>query len=454
MTIMIILMVMAGWYGSLTDVHGAFLKGHFGVGEQLHMHVPQGFEEYYGSDVVLLLLKTIYGFVQSAYVWWRIVLAAFGSMGYERSKVDSCLFYKWTEQHGLQVWMTWIDNCFSCGTNEAVNEAKQQLHDYFKGECDDGGELQEYVGCKIEYNRDQGWIQLTQPVLVQSFKDEHDLPDAETPITPAIPGKILTESETILSKAKHTYFHSGVGKLLHLMKWSRPEIMNAVQDLTRFATKVGEPHIKAMHRVMKYCVDTPKRGLLLKPDAKWNGDPAFEFTIGGRADSDFSKDPSTRSITGYNAFLNGASFSHKSHLQTTTTLSVTEAETVAAVECVQDMLFGMHLLESMGLKVKKPMVLEIDNKGAKDLAHNWSIGGRTRHITTKINFLRELKEQGILIIRWIPTAANTSDLFTKNLNGPDFEWQTADYIGFDEYMKHQKQEKQVDAQGENGRNCD
>jgi hypothetical protein len=114
-----------------------------------------------------------------------------------------------------------------------------------------------------------------------------------------------------------------------------------------------------------------------------------------------------------------------------TTLSVTEAETVAAVECVQDMLFGMHLLESMGLKVKKPMVLEIDNKGAKDLARNWSIGGRTRHITTKINFLRELKEQGLLIVRWIPTSANTRDLFTKNLNGPDFEWQTAYYVGID-----------------------
>jgi hypothetical protein len=122
---------------------------------------------------------------------------------------------------------------------------------------------------------------LTQPVLVQSFKDEYDLPNAETPVTPAIPGRILVESETILSKAKHTYFCSGVGKLLHLMKWSHPEIMNAVRDLTRFATKVGEPHIKAMHQVMKYCVDTPKRGLLPKPDAKWNGDPAFEFTIGG-----------------------------------------------------------------------------------------------------------------------------------------------------------------------------
>jgi hypothetical protein len=140
-----------------------------------------------------------------------------------------------------------------------VKEAKKQLHDYFKGECDNGGELQEYVGCKIEYNHEEHWIHLTQPVLlVQNFKDEYDLLDAETPMTPAIPGKILVESETILSKAKHTYFLSGVGKLLHLMKWSHPEIMNAVRDLTRFATKVGEPHIKAMHHVMKYCVDTPK----------------------------------------------------------------------------------------------------------------------------------------------------------------------------------------------------
>jgi Reverse transcriptase (RNA-dependent DNA polymerase) len=159
MTIMIIfiLKIMAGWYGSLTDVHGAFLKGHFGPGEQLHMHVPQGFEKYYVSNVVPLLLKTIYRLVQSAYAWWRNVLEAFKNMGYERSKVDPCLFYKWTTRHGLQVWMTWIDDCFSCGIKEAVTEAKKQLHDYFKGKCDDGGELQEYVGCKIEYNREEHW---------------------------------------------------------------------------------------------------------------------------------------------------------------------------------------------------------------------------------------------------------------------------------------------------------
>ena len=66
--------------------------------------------------------------------------------------------------------------------------------------------------------------------------------------------------------------------------------------------------------------------------------------------------------------------------QTSVTLSVTEAELVSATQCAQDMLFIMRVLESVGLKVQKPMILKVDNKGAVDLANNWSIGGRTQHI--------------------------------------------------------------------------
>ena len=57
------------------------------------------------------------------------------------------------------------------------------------------------------------------------------------------------------------------------------------------------------------------------------------------------------------------------------TLLDTEAELVAAMACAQDMLFLMWL-ESIGLKVRKPMVLMVDNIGAKDLANNWSVEGR------------------------------------------------------------------------------
>jgi hypothetical protein len=59
-----------------------------------------------------------------------------------------------------------------------------------------------------------------------------------------------------------------------MMRWSRPEIYNAVRELSRFMTTgASDAHMKAMKQMMKYCVETKDRGLLLKPDVKWNGNP-------------------------------------------------------------------------------------------------------------------------------------------------------------------------------------
>ena len=53
----------------------------------------------------------------------------------------------------------------------------------------------------------------------------------------------------------------------------------------------------------------------------------------------------------------------KSRMHGCVTLDVTSAELVSAMqECAQDMLFILRVLESMGLKVQKPMILEVDNK--------------------------------------------------------------------------------------------
>jgi hypothetical protein len=99
----------------------------------------------------------------------------------------------------------------------------------------------------------------------------------------------------------------------------------------------------------------------------------FKFEISGRSDSDYAKCPITRkSVTSYNVCVNGAAVSTKSKLQQH---AATEAELAAGVECAQDMIFTMRLIESIGLEVKLPMLLEMDSKGAVDLANNWSIGG-------------------------------------------------------------------------------
>ena len=61
------------------------------------------------------------------------------------------------------------------------------------------------------------------------------------------------------------------------------------------------------------------------------------------------------------------------------------------------------------------MTLEMDNKGAINLADNWSVGGRTRHVDVRNFFLGELKDEGLLVIKHVPGEENDADIFTKTL---------------------------------------
>eukprot|EP00957_Ditylum_brightwellii_P120315 9180317-Ditylum_brightwellii.AAC.1 len=92
-----------------------------------------------------------------------------------------------------------------------------------------------------------------------------------------------------------------------------------------------------MHRAMEYCVATPNRGWLLKPTRVLDGnDKTFQFRIRGIADSDYAKCSVTRrSVSRYATFLEDAQVTVKSVMQKIVSLSVTEAKTVAGVQCAQ-----------------------------------------------------------------------------------------------------------------------
>jgi hypothetical protein len=152
-----------------------------------------------------------------------------------------------------------------------------------------------------------------------------------------------------------------------------------VCELTQGITEANEDGFKSMQCVMKHCVETPICGLLLAPTGVWTG--SEELVIKGMSNTTYASDYDTwRSVMGRTTFLNDAPVIMKSNMQHITDLSVTESELGGTTETAEDMLFVMQILESMELKVKKPMILYIENKGAKDLAHNWSVGGGTRHI--------------------------------------------------------------------------
>ena len=139
-------------------------------------------------------------------------------------------------------------------------------------------------------------------------------------------------------------------------------------------------------------------------------------------------------MSGHRVLLNDAPVMFKSGTQRIVALSVCETELYAGISCTQDMLYVKHFIESLGLKVKLPMRLEIDNKGAVDSANNWSVGGRTRHIGTKIEFLHMHKENGVLEVVWMPGKDNDADMFTKNLRGPLFHRFAQVFVGKDECL--------------------
>jgi hypothetical protein len=181
---------------------------------------------------------------------------------------------------------------------------------------------------------------------------------------------------------------SGTGKAMHATQHLKPETYNAVQFLSRHMHEATKDHYNAMLSVLKYSVDTVNQGLVLKPNKKWDGNQNHKFIISGCLDSDYAKEPKGRcSVSGHMVYLKGAPVMFKSSTERIVSLSSTEAETYAGVTCIQDMLYMKNVLESLGLKVKLPMFLKMNNQGAVYLANNWRVRGRTRHIDVQSVFL-------------------------------------------------------------------
>ena len=69
----------------------------------------------------------------------------------------------------------------------------------------------------------------------------------------------------------------------------------------------------------------------------------------------------------------------------------------------------------MTVEVKKPLVLQIDNKSTINLAKNPVLHGRSKHIEARFHFLREKVNQGELEVRHCSSEAQLTDIFTKGL---------------------------------------
>jgi Reverse transcriptase (RNA-dependent DNA polymerase) len=152
----------------------------------MYLKVPKGFQKFYKKGMALKLERTIYGLKQAAYAFWKELLMAFKAMGFEKSIADPCLYFKNTRD-GLVLWISWVDNCLLVGHPIQVREYKQKMNKYF--DCNNVGELRDYVICKVERNEKEGMMKMTQLVSIKSFIDEFNIPHNNQLVIPASQGK-------------------------------------------------------------------------------------------------------------------------------------------------------------------------------------------------------------------------------------------------------------------------
>lgn len=95
-----------------------------------------------------------------------------------------------------------------------------------------------------------------------------------------------------------------------------------------------------------------------------------------------------------------------------------EAEYRGAVKAGCEAVWLCRMLGDMQMSPAGPTTLFVDNDGIIKLARNLVFHERTEHVDVHCHCIRQLVEDNIIDLQYVPTADQTADILTKPL-GPD-----------------------------------
>ena len=395
----------------IADVETAFLHGDLNPGEEIYMECPDGIGAK--PDEVVLLQQTIYGLVQSARQFYLKTVKILRELGFEGGTVDPCLWRR-KDKNGLVLIALYVDDCLCIGHTKAINEAIHDLKEKgFTLKIEE--ELKDYLSCNIYMNEDQtkAWIQqchLLDKIETTFWDEVKNMNVYRTPGTPGF-GIIRPKEETpTIDAERQSRYRSGVGMLLYLLKHTRPDIANAVRELSKVLDGATEAAYKELLRIIKYVIDT--REYCLKIHPKFDSITKWIITV--YTDSDFAGDKDNRiSVSGFIIYLLGVPILWHSKAMRSVTLSSSEAEYVSLSEAAKEICFVVKILQSIGFEVDTPIVVRVDNIGAIYMTENVTATSRTKHVDIRYHFVREFVEEGFLKIVFVKTKENDADILQK-----------------------------------------
>ena len=196
-----------------------------------------------------------------------------------------------------------------------------------------------------------------------------------------------------------------------LANQTRPDILNAVQTVSRYSHAPKRLHWQAAMHVLMYVRFTSSFGIIFQRGMV-GGDRMKLF-----ADSDFaSKATDRRSVSGPVGIFAGACVMYLCRTQKSVALSSMEAEYVAMADGMKETIFLRYFWSFIfpDRDVGCTLIHE-DNVSAIHLACNPATTPNSKHIDIRHHFLRERVERGEFKVVHVRSDLQRADFLTKPL---------------------------------------
>ena len=187
---------------------------------------------------------------------------------------------------------------------------------------------------------------------------------------------------------------------MYVANFTRPDLVTSANKLARYVTNPSHTHIKALAKVVTYAYQTKDRRLRCTQGPKDNDC----YRLWAASDSSYADCLDTRRSTIGRCLWMGKRQSGlidwRSSMPKTVSLSTTEAEVQAAIECTKDILYFRSLLGDLGYSQEPGSTrMLVDSNSA--IAQIRSVSGISDPSTTLCPYGR-FKEYAI----WEPCTSN------------------------------------------------
>ncbi|GJT04454.1 retrotransposon protein, putative, ty1-copia subclass [Tanacetum coccineum] len=396
------------------DVKTAFLNGY--LDEDIYMVQPEGFVDPNHPRKVCKLQRSIYGLKQASRSWNKRFDEEIKRFGFTQNLDEPCVYQK-ASGRNVTFLILYVDDIIIMGNHIP---SLQSVKDYL-GKCfamKDLGEAAFILGIKIYRDRSKRLIGLCQNAYMDKILKRYKMDNSKRGHIPMQERLDLNKSQGAqtpneVNRMKNVPYASAVGSIMYAVRCTRPDVAFAQNMTSRFQQNPGEPHWTAVKNILKYLRNTKDMFLV------YGGNPSTELRVECYCDAGFETDrDDTKSQTGYVFVLNGGAVDWKSSKQSTTAMSATESEYIAASEAAMEAVWIRKFISGLGIvpTINEPLNMYCDNSAAVHYANEPGVQKGARHYQRRYHYVRECVELGEIRILKVHTDNNLADPFTKALS--------------------------------------